>query len=153
MPNWCENVIQVETGTQEQIQKFAEDVNGRSILDFDKLVSTPKELLESNEWYHWRLENWGTKWEADCPAGKPDGFEFVQGLYFMTAWSPPVAWFDRVAKLYPHLSFTLYFYEGGNAFAGVVRWENGERVIDRNFEYGSDEYENIQQGIFCAIDE
>lgn len=39
-------------------------------------------------WYDWRMENWGTKWNA-C-----DSSEFT----FQTAWSTPYEWLEKLAK-------------------------------------------------------
>jgi hypothetical protein len=53
--------------------------------------------LELNEdgvpnWYDWRIENWGTKWEVNsedlCVVDNGDGTSYIWGD-FVSAWSPP----------------------------------------------------------------
>lgn len=77
--------------------------------------------------------------------------------HFSTAWSPPVAWVEKVAKDWTDLSFELRYEEGGCCFAGYLVFEDGEViehdevdgdvdayrqfVID-NFDY--DPYEDIE---------
>lgn len=78
MPNWCENVLTVK-GHPHRVIDFIEygfDIskNGEDtvlgensyVLNFEKIEPTPKneigELMD--DWYEWRLEHWGTKWDA-----------------------------------------------------------------------------------------
>jgi len=96
-------------------------------------------------WYSWHTENWGTKWDAtfdgpfmalatDSAASvsgsvASNGLALVPGMAvyrFDTAWGPPDAWLERVAKACPKLTFTLRYGEPGNDFAGQVVAEHGE---------------------------
>jgi hypothetical protein len=78
-------------------------------------------------WYEWCIEHWGTRWDCN------DGHSLVRGsrenLYatFDTAWSPPIALFDKVAEDFPKLEFGLQYYEMGCDFAGLVQWFDGQR--------------------------
>jgi Ferredoxin-like domain in Api92-like protein len=144
MPNWCHNTLDV-TGDPEDVAAYAEHVRGgEGPLTFTADVPEPtggEYLLGA--WYAWRLENWGTKWDASFagptggvyfsydadPAADADvtaealGVQRAEGaaVYkFDTAWSPPVAWLDRTAGKHPDLTFVLRFGEPGNGFAGQV---------------------------------
>ena len=76
MPNWCCNNLKVE-GNIEHVRKFilenfkyqldpyCKDRRAYYSLDFEVLLPTPidKETYEIIEnWYEWRIENWGCKW-------------------------------------------------------------------------------------------
>ena len=87
-------------------------------------------------WYGWRIENWGTKWDAHfdgpfgamvAPGGDVSATVDSEGLYlvagtaiynFDTAWGPPVAWLQKMAPMVPWLKFTLRYAEMGMDFAG-----------------------------------
>lgn len=46
-------------------------------------------------WYQWCIFNWGTKWDMDICQSDEDI------LLIQTAWSPPVAWLEELAKTLP----------------------------------------------------
>lgn len=79
MPNWCENTLDVkghparvvdfiEYAFRKSIDEYTEHLFGKDVytLDFEKILPTPIDekgkLIE--DWYDWRLNNWGTKWNA-----------------------------------------------------------------------------------------
>jgi hypothetical protein len=89
---------------------------------FTEFAPAPTDLGE--EWYHWCIENWGTKWDVN---GSDDGVVDLKEneitLYFDTAWSPPLEFYIALE----HLGFTVegYYYEPGMNFVG--KWdENGD---------------------------
>ena len=56
------------------------------------------EKYGASTWFHWRMENWGTKWNAyDTEAG--DDNELV----FCTAWKAPHPVIEKLAKMNPEL--------------------------------------------------
>jgi len=120
MPNWCANSTTFKHDDPEQITRmknaFLEDKL------FTEFAPAPTDLGE--EWYHWCIENWGTKWDVN---GSDDGVVDLKEneitLYFDTAWSPPLEFYIALE----HLGFTVegYYYEPGMNFVG--KWdENGD---------------------------
>lgn len=118
MPNWCMNDLRV-SGTEAEVLKFIEDNKTDGEFCFKTLVPEP----ENNEdWYNWRVINWGTKWDIDGNVDVQKVADDCFRLYFTTAWEPPIAWLKSVIKNYPQLSFNLnscdpgmdwhYVYEG-----------------------------------------
>jgi hypothetical protein len=96
--------------------------------------------IEKESWYTWRLENWGTKWDASFsgpfmalaagPAADVAKSEASEGVIlapglaiyrFDTAWSPPMQWLARAAEACRTLTFTLRYGEPGNDFAGEAK--------------------------------
>ena len=150
MPNWCTNILSL-TGNRTSIDKFKQMATSgeEGVFKFQNLIPMPtdkeRQLEESKEcylrkfttpgqeensledaWYHWRVHNWGTKWDLDEEAVQ----EILEDencliLEFDTAWSPPVPLVEAICKLFPQLEFQLEYYELGNFFAGHAVFERG----------------------------
>ena len=145
MPNWCSNTLQI-SGDKEQLEMFKQKSIIKSGMDVDIFVmdgciTMPEELnimkdISEEElsirkakygydnWYDWRFENWGSKWDAQEPYITEE--EELLTIEFDTAWSPAIPYVKQVAKMYPDLIFDLYFMETGEWFAGRVFAKNEE---------------------------
>jgi hypothetical protein len=145
MPNWCSNTLQI-SGDKEQLEMFKQKSIIKSGMDvdifvMDGCVPMPEELnimkdISEEElsirkakygydnWYDWRFENWGSKWDAQEPYITEE--EELLTINFDTAWSPAIPYIKQVAKMYPDLIFDLYFMETGEWFAGRVFAKNEE---------------------------
>lgn len=141
MPNWSINEIEI-SGDELLLEKFNEDNttlddNGKITLSFNLSVPTPENLLSIDKvgeygWYDWRIENWGTKWDA---SNAEPVFQNGNLYYFAdTAWAPPTAWLEKVSAIYPELTFTVYYDEPGMCFAGKSVFINGEFQSDISWE-------------------
>ena len=88
-------------------------------------------------WYEWSCANWGTKWDAyryDEREVSPGRFVFK----FETAWAPPEPIFDKLAELWPDLTFeTESIDEGGGDYVGTFHGERRElkKVTDSDERY------------------
>ena len=145
MPNWCSNTLQI-SGDKEQLELFKQKSIIKSGMDVDIFVmdgciTMPEELnimkdISEEElsirkakygydnWYDWRFENWGSKWDAQEPYITEE--EELLTINFDTEWSPAIPYVKQVAKMYPDLIFDLYFMETGEWFAGRVFAKNEE---------------------------
>ena len=103
-------------------------------------------------WYEWRIQNWGTKWDASFsePFGALGAEEAnpelsVQALgltesdqvaiyKFDTAWSPPMPVIEQASEQFPELRFTLRFAEVGNGYAGEVTYQVGIEQDSKELE-------------------
>ncbi len=153
MPNWCSNTM---TLTHEDpamiarakaafargqflqefvpVPKALSDTVAGSHSDEDaqaRLVSQTEDNIKKYgyaNWYDFCVNEWGTKWDIGDDAGIQtfDDHELI--VYFDSAWSPPIAAYERLLDL----GFTVYatYYEPGCAFAGI-------------FEDGSDDYYDL----------
>ena len=123
MPNWCDNTLTIR-GNKETIQKFIEssvevEDNKQTWLRLGKLHPAPEE-----DWYDWRIANWGCKWE--CEIYNMDVTDEYAKIYFSSPWSPPCEWIDFVSKrFFPDLHFRLSFIETGVWFCGMIEGQNG----------------------------
>tara|TARA_R100001440_G_scaffold61287_1_gene81190 strand:+ start:31 stop:489 length:459 start_codon:yes stop_codon:yes gene_type:complete len=70
-----------------------------------------------DRWYHWCIDNWGTKWDVSDLSIDYEDDEQLE-LTFNTAWSPPEGIVDKLKKKYPDLTFTCFYDEPGMEVAG-----------------------------------
>ena len=105
MPNWCYNSMKI-TGTISEITRFKEtcirtDENKQAQLDFSAI-----EPRAPGADAYWAIEHWGTKGNAQdfrVTVDAPGCYEF----HFDTFYSPPVPVWEKMAKMFPALEFSL----------------------------------------------
>ena len=138
MPNWCNNTIKI-TGPKQEIERVWQyandgpDASGNLSGDrglLDCMSPMPEELVDTTSpddtpnWYDWRVENWGTKWEVS-----PEGLEFedhsdgtasITG-WFDSAWAPPIQAYDTYLEIHPECSISAAYEESGMDYAGIYR--------------------------------
>ena len=100
---------------------------------FNEFVPRPKE--EEENWHAWNNEHWGTKWDADFDdylenmEVENDGEIDLLNIYFNSAWSPPIEFYEAMTELGFEVSATYREDEG--EFAGG--FENGEQFYTECF--------------------
>lgn len=146
MPNWCENCLDI-LNTNEDITKllkpYFSEKDGQSFLDFEKIIPMPEginqsvedlsdELRKTNlenygcaDWYDWRCEKWGTKWNMD----PSEASAYKSSISFTTAWGPPLGIAKKLAELSNHSIQLVYYEEGGDFCGKYVAHPNGT-VVD-----------------------
>ena len=70
-----------------------------------------------DRWYHWCIQNWGTKWDVSELDIEYADDEILE-LTFSTAWSPPEGIMQELRDKYPDLGFTCFYDEPGMEVAG-----------------------------------
>ncbi len=139
MPNHTSNKLTVK-GPSELVTRFKFDnVGDDESLSLEKALPTPSELLGDNsivdgsmpDWYNWRVENWGTKWDV-FDTSPWEG----NSVAFFSAWSPPIEWLREVALKYPELSFQLDYADEGGGFVGTMEAQgpHGEGVSEHDWD-------------------
>jgi hypothetical protein len=151
MPNYCNNNIRI-TADKETVAKIAQSLKSNSDHGFlDCIHPMPTELKDTvagsdnakpefqkkqseqliekygaDNWYDWRVENWGTKWEVNECYGDPvisDDGETIE-FGFDTAWSPAIGAYQNFLSSNPDASLFATYYEPGCDFMGV--WDSGD---------------------------
>ena len=158
-------------GQKIELARFISVAEGSEILDenddktllcFDNFAPMPKELINTispperhnrnltrkfgaDNWYDWRVKNWGTKWPASgvelcstkvfhMTSEKP-----IEIIYdFETAWSPPEPIVMKMSKMFPKLKFKLKYWEAGMGFRGIFIAKNGKIIKNRTYNYMGD---------------
>ena len=102
----------------------SEKMFGITIGITEKMQKEFKKKFGADNWYNWQIANWGTKWDIDTDNLQEE--ETSLFYVFETAYSPPVAWLEKVCEMFPKLEFTLNYEEGGNGFQGEAYGVDGE---------------------------
>ena len=138
MPNWCNNSITIQ-GSTETLKPLWEEANreGSGLLNAIKPMpdalegttspspkeGTPQPLVDGHDnWYAWRLENWGTKWDVDVDnlefTDNGDGTATITG-WFDSAWAPPIEAYNTFLEDMDGCTLSADYHEPGMDFAGI----------------------------------
>ena len=126
MPNWCMNSLTIK-GNPDKLKAILEASDKGEMLQH--MVPMPKEYLDDQSWYSWRLEHWGTKWDAGEAYGDIDGDTL--SLSFDTAWGPPTEAYENYTAANEDITIEASYYEPGMCFIG--RYDSSEE-LDQSFE-------------------
>lgn len=156
MANYCMNTLRI-SGDQKELGKFRTAVwkSEEEPLDFNGTLPMPAELENTqspndasmpiklnlrmkyghDNWYDWKLANWGCKWGPYEGNGDPSEVSYKNGkgkltYDFDTPWSPPTAWIINTSKLFPTLKFENHCDEPGCGFKGTETIINGQIIKD-----------------------
>lgn len=89
-----------------------------------------REKYGYDNWYDWRCDKWGTKWDVDIEFREEDSGDEDLFISFDSAWSPPCNWVLKVSKDFPNLKFVLEYEESGCCFKGVTTCYAKEELFD-----------------------
>ena len=119
MPNHCNNQLTLASGEDllSVLNPYLIEATScgytEYTFDFQKIIPMDEKLLEGEDWYGWRVENWGTKWDGYDGRFNDDQTTFT----FDTAWSPPLPIIKRLAEITGQ-TFILGYIEEGMFFCG-----------------------------------
>jgi len=127
------------------------------VFDFNQLLPMPQGIIETKgqavghpAWYDWRVENWGTKWNAydveyspyDNDNEKNEEFVGIGYIKFNTAWSCPKPIIEILSKRYPKITFEVKYADEDLGYNLGQYWiKNGEIIDETYFINGTDEAE------------
>jgi len=171
MPNWCGNTLTLTHEDPAMIVRAREAfAEGRFL---DEFVPVPKALSDTvagshsdtdeqarlvaqtqtnietygyGNWYDFCLNEWGTKWDVGNSQGINSCTDNELIVYFDSAWSPPIAGYEKLLDL----GFTVYatYYEPGCAFAGI--FEDG---LDDYYDLSGMDSGDVQQQLPQELDD
>ena len=132
MPNWVFNTMVVKSSNKKQLddfikRHFKKDEENELQFDFNTIIAEPstketcpkeyicecdKEYLQDIKggnwfnWYKWRCDKWGTKWNACDTDIVSEGEDEIE-VWFNTAWDKPRGIIKALKKMYKDLSFSF----------------------------------------------
>lgn len=143
------NEFKNESFSKIKLDELGNVIEVQEINMLQKFFPMPKDFLNSSlskgelikkygykDWYDWRVNNWGTKWEIDIKITYDD--ENTISMYFDTAWAPPVSWLEKISKDFPKLHFHLEYKESGCTFQGIreICVDSGLDIDETSDYYG-----------------
>ena len=145
MPNYVRNILTVDKNAKE-IHKLC----NTKYTEFDFSSIIPEAYKNDDEWYEWRVKNWGTKWNS--LDAKFD--EQMNMFTFDTAWAAPVPVINKLSKLFPDTEFNLIWADellGDNC--GDMTIKDGETINEFYPEYEEQMIELYKRCWNCEPDE
>ena len=161
MPNWCNNNFSI-TGNTESIRDLWESAQKAKGL-LQAIAPMPQELEgttspseDGNDWYTWRVNNWGVKWDVDL-----EGLEFIDNEdgtaeiagWFDSAWSPPIGAYEQLAADFDSCVISCSYHEPGMDFAGFWSSENGDEFFDGISEHLDNNEPDLWSPLARQLDE
>jgi hypothetical protein len=155
MPNWCSNYITIAT-TPQLIQDWErlkdEDLVMNSLVpptdypeDWIAAHSAPFSLLGA------QVDYYGTKWDfPKSEADQADNNSTYDGelvICVCTAWSPPLAFLDKLCRKYKTTAYIEY-EEGGCDFAGTAKFDETGLIEDTCYKYFEGIYKRDDNEVF-----
>ena len=104
MPNHTDNRVILSHDDSQQIDMIYNIMNAddtplcQTLIPMPKALEGTQGLSDSPNWYDWRLQHWGTKWdvyETHCTRIDANTLQ----LTFYTAWSPPIPVYDKLVDM------------------------------------------------------
>lgn len=144
--------------TIKSVDKFEDGTEVPTPFSFNKIIPMPKELentkapvddpdSEENKalrakygfdnWYDWRWENWGTKWDA-CDVEDESESDDELAIKFDTAWSFPTPVVVKLSQMFPTLTFTYDAEEESGMYDFTVEFKNGKVTYYAEWEHDED---------------
>ena len=170
MPNWCNNSVEIYHDDPKMIERVRTAFNGEGLLQ--EFIPVPQALRDTvsgsmgedkraeheaqqaanvekygyANWYDFCVNEWGTKWEIGADGNPAQDIPGGLMLGFDSAWSPPIAAYEKLTDL--GFRIRAMYYEGGMAYAGI--WEDGN---DDYYEYGGMDSKEIAEALPVELDE
>lgn len=120
--------ITLVSGTDVEKNNVRNRVNDEEKLkeleELGKKAISNMEKYGSYTWYNWRLQNWGTKWDAcECYINNED--ENSVCICFDTAWSTPEPLMQELSQKYGVYVFVQYADEDLGCNCGEYEYQEG----------------------------
>ena len=167
MPNWCMNTVSF-FGSKSDVEELVALLDSVGIeeegcvFDFSRILPEPEFSGEKQagvmpDWYTWRVNTWGTKWNACSvevinpiqdyqPSVNSDEISPLSMITyaFDTAWAPPVGVMEAIAELYPRVAIHHFYDEPGMDFSGLITSQgDGEGIFDDGFGFSISNRKNM----------
>jgi hypothetical protein len=130
MPNWCLNNVTIAHDDPAKLTELVDAYKRGELMEH--YMPTPKDpedptkllgegkpvtLDGSEDWYSWRVNNWGTKWDIGGEDAFVARYEFNEVvLSFDSAWSPPIAFYEFMKG--QGFDIRASYFEPGIGFCG-----------------------------------
>ena len=136
MPNWVKNRIEFDCPKElywkvcdKILKPWEPGMEPGDRIDFNRIIPEPG-AWTGDEWYHWRTEHWGCKWNA-CESEILDD---EQTFYFMTPWSHPEPVIRALAKMFPAVGIKHLYADEFPNYTGITEYRGGKKVSEEWYD-------------------
>jgi len=147
--------------SEDELKKLRHELSWDCTGITIQMSSLWKKKFGADNWYDWKVENTGTKWDAYSCIGGDNSDNF---FFFQTAWAHPYNLMVALSKKYPEAIFISTFAdEDTGSNCGAFAYQNGESVFEDGssrsnldafgtafataVQYGDEACENVEQMI------
>ena len=141
MPNWCSCKLTIR-GSSQAIERLI-DAN----LSLGKLVPEPMPADENPDWYDWRVQNWGTKWDINLESGgyDSDPEEGWLDANYEAPWEPHIAGLANIVEQFKKagdpINLEIAYISTESRYVGRALTRNGKLIDERKSYDSADELE------------
>jgi hypothetical protein len=124
MPNWCYNtlIVKSEKAVLDDLLLAVKGTDSENPTDLS-LAAIAGDEGEDN-WYEWRLVNWGSKWDVEATLERQGDNQLV--YTFSSAWAPPLSAIEKLSERFPKVNLVMSWIEPGMGMIGVETFREGE---------------------------
>lgn len=144
----CNDKMPIDEMLKESKEYF-ERKKSENTIDNDDLFQYGKIVVDNiltygcKDWYEWRCQYWGTKWNSyDSPPQDPDTLE----ISFNTAWAAPHPVIEKLALMYPYIGIHHKWADED------IGSNTGYAEYNTKFETGEPEYLDGNEALAFAAD-
>jgi hypothetical protein len=120
VPNWCLNNATITHDDPAKLKELVDAYKRGELIEHYRPTPKDENGKLDEEWYDWRVTNWGTKWDV----GGEDAFcermvtaDNTVVLSFDSAWSPPIEFYSFM-KSEHGFDIRASYFEPGMGFCG-----------------------------------
>jgi hypothetical protein len=95
------------------------DEQGRTEEEFDIYLSDLEARYNYNNWYDWRWDNWGCKWDV-CNQQVINTDDQHYDVFYDTPYAPNISFIEDLHLRYSNISFTLDYYDCSDDLTGTL---------------------------------
>ena len=127
----------------------------------DFMAEFVRSMKEDQDWYHWNVRNWGTKWDVSASNGdqysntiKTVNDDGSVMYHFETAWSPVGEVLMKLSEMYPSLNFD-YEYEEETGWGGSCTFLGGQDIACDEYDtpMAHSDYKERDKECQCEYDD
>ena len=121
------DLLNIPQESEREYRRSHTDISSED-WDLGKTAFRNQQLYGATTWYDWSIQKWGTKWNA-YDYDKDTDYSDAENLRFQTAWAAPHPVIEKLAEMYPSVTFTHEWADediGNNCGSRV--YQNGECV-------------------------
>ena len=124
----CYEAKEKDLNTCDAYEKRAFGYDFQDLILKGRICKENEAAFGFRDWYHWRLFNWGTKWNST------DATWNGNVCTFDTAWSTPEQIYEKLSLIFPDITFDVLFADedlGRNC--GTIHYNEDEGQVVVNY--------------------